>query len=80
MSGATVTLYRCTTGDPVQEGSTTTDSNGNFTFAVNPAEVYYVAVSVSGPLAGMSPATDSSNPSSSLEIGPSVSDLDFHFE
>lgn len=81
VSGATVRLYRCSSGTAVLVTSTTTDSSGDFLFqSVSPGKFYVVAVSEAGVLAGHIPAAGTENPSDAISVGPSAMSVDFDFE
>jgi hypothetical protein len=74
-------LYRCQEDESVLEASTTTNSNGGYLFAdLAPENWYYVEAVMSGPLAGMTPASGTMNPSVLLGLGDSDLGVDFAFE
>lgn len=80
VSGATVKLYRCqgTSADYVTQ--TTSNSTGAYSFGSLSQNWYYVEVALTGPLAGKSPASGTSNPSSLIDVGPGASGLNLAFE
>jgi hypothetical protein len=81
IEGATMKLYRCSSGSAVFVESDTTDSDGAYFFEdLTPGYYYYVEAIMTGPLTGMQPASGTSNPSELVGLGDSVSDLDFTFE
>ena len=81
IQGATVELYRCSGTRSVQFASTTTAPDGAFAFEdLTSGEYYFMAVPLSGPLAGMTPANGVAALSELLGLGESISGLDFAFE
>ena len=81
VSGATIDLYRCDGTTAVSAGSDTTDSNGDYLFdSLTEDKWYYVEASLTGPLAGKSPATGTDNPSSLIGVGEGDPNVDMDFE
>lgn len=80
VSGATVNLYRCSGTSAVYVTQTTSNSNGAYSFASLSQNWYFVEVSLTGPLAGKSPASGTMNPSSLIEVWQGVVGLDLAFE
>ncbi len=80
VSGATVKLYRCQGTSAVYVTQTTSTSTGTYNFGSLIQNWYYVEVSLTGPLAGKSPASGTSNPSSLIEVGEGILGLSFAFE
>lgn len=79
--GATVRLYRCNGATPAQVTSMSTDSSGNFSFpGLTGPKWYFVAVDLSGPLAGMQPAGGTANPTDLIDVGPGDGGLMLAFE
>lgn len=79
--GATVRLYRCNGTTPAQVTSMSTDSYGNFSFpGLTGPKWYYIAVDLSGPLAGMQPASGTANPTSLIDVGAGASGVTLSFE
>jgi len=81
ISGVTMKLYRCIGNTALQVATSTTDVAGHYVFSSLPSERwYYVEAVASGPLAGRSPAPDTSNPSAAIGIGESATGVDFGFQ
>lgn len=81
VSGATVRLYRCDSGSSTLVSTTTTSSQGEYSFtSLSGPKWYYVEVLMTGPLSGMQPASGTNNPSLPVDVGPGDSELDFDFE
>ena len=81
VSGATVRIYVCANGTPAEVDDTTTDSSGDYSFAVSAGAYYYVAADIAGPLSGMSVSSGYSNPTDALGLGSGDSaDVDLGFE
>ena len=82
ISGVTVRLFQCDGSTSTEVADTTTDTNGNYSFSgggFGPGYHYYAECDMTGPLAGKSVASGSSNPSAALPVGPSQSGIDFTF-
>lgn len=80
VSGATVNLYRCQGTSAVYVTQTTSTSTGAYSFGSLIQNWYYVEVALTGPLAGKSPSSGTSNPSSLIEVGEGILGLSFAFE
>jgi hypothetical protein len=80
IQGATMQLYRCVSGQGVLVASTTTSSSGTYGFDVTTAGFYYVQASMTGPLAGLSPASGTSNPSPVIAVTPGDLAVNFAFQ
>ena len=81
IAGATVILYRCDGSTATQVSTTTSSTLGTFSFDnLSTPYWYYVQFSLTGPLAGMSPAAGTSNPSELVEVGEGDESLWFEFE
>jgi len=80
VSGATVKLYRCQGTSAVYVNQTTSASTGAYSFGSLSQNWYYVEVALTGPLAGKSPASGTSNPSSLIEVWQGVAGLNLAFE
>lgn len=79
IENATVELYKCVSGSSVSQGTDSTSAGGYYEFDVDDGYHYYVDPWNSGPLAGMSPATGTEDPSDPVWVGPSTI-VDFEFE
>lgn len=80
VSGVTVQLYRCQGQSAVYVAQTTTPSSGAYSFGNLSQNWYFVEVALTGPLAGKSPASGTSNPTSLIEVGSGVLGLSLAFE
>ncbi len=80
VSGATVKLYRCQGSVAIYVTQTTSSSSGAYGFGGLTQNWYYVEAALTGPLAGKSPASGTSNPSDLIEVGQGVSGLTMAFE
>lgn len=79
VSGATVEAFRCSSGVGVSQGTTQTDANGAYSFALTARHYYYVQAIMTGPLAGMAPV-GTANPTAVMPLGDSVDNVDLAFE
>jgi len=59
---------------------TTTPSSGAYSFGNLSQNWYYVEGALTGPLAGKTPASGTSNPTSLIEVGSGVVGLSLAFE
>jgi hypothetical protein len=80
IQGATMQLYRCVSGQGVLVASTATSSSGTYGFDVTTAGFYYIHASMTGPLAGLSPASGTSNPSPVIAATPGDLSVNFAFQ
>jgi len=81
ISGATVRLYVCDGSTPSLVTSTTTTSGGVYGFLdLSGPAWYYVQAVITGPLAGMTPAGGTSNPTGLIEVGKGATGVDLTFE
>ena len=83
IENAVMRLYMCNlaTPTPTLVATTETDNEGLYSFPdLTPENWYYVEAVMSGPLASMTPASGTENPSIAVGLGDSVTDLDFAFE
>ncbi len=72
-------LYRCADGSVVYETSTTTNGTGYYEFGDLTAQHwYYIEAVRTGPLAGMTPAPGTSNPTG--PVGETSTTIDLTFE
>lgn len=80
IEGASIKLYACFGTTAVAVDTQTTDSSGQYVFTeLSTLRWYYVEASMTGPLAGMTPSSGTSNPSALLAISddPTVANLSF---
>lgn len=82
VEGATVKLFWCDGSTAVQAAGTETGSNGDYEFTSELVEGkwHYVAVALTGPLTGASPAVGTNNPSPLIAVGYGDDDVGFDFE
>ncbi|MCB0215063.1 MAG: carboxypeptidase regulatory-like domain-containing protein [Caldilineae bacterium] len=81
IEGVSVELHRCSGTRSVPLANTKTASDGVYAFEGLASGVYYfIAVPLSGPLTGMTPANGVAALSELLGLGESISGLDFAFE
>lgn len=81
ISGVTVKLYQCSGGAGVYQTSTTTDAQGAYEFTgLADEHWYYVEAALTGPLAGMTPASGTSNPTAAIGLGNNVSGVNLSFQ
>jgi len=81
IAGATVRLYVCDGSTPVLEASSLTLTDGSYAFLdLDGPAWYFVQAVLTGPLAGMTPATGTTNPTNVIDVGAGASGLDLAFE
>lgn len=81
IAGATIELYACVGTTSVFAASTTTDGSGRYGFAdLDGPAWYYVAASLTGPLAGMAPSNGTQNPTALVAVGDGDPELDLAFD
>lgn len=79
IQSASLELYKCVSGSSVSQGTTTTNSSGYYEFGVDADHNYYVDALNTGPLAGMTAANGTPDPSAVVWVGPDAT-IDFEFE
>jgi hypothetical protein len=80
IAGATMRLYRCSSGSGVLDATTTTNSTGEYQFADLTRAYYYVEAVMTGPLAGLTAAQGYPNPSDVIAVGAGDTAVDFRFQ
>lgn len=81
IAGATIELYACVDQTSVFAASTTTNAAGRYGFeGLDGPAWYYVAASLTGPLAGMAPSNGTQSPSVLVAVGDGDPALDLAFD